>query len=109
MDATGIQTVDEESCNEFVALYKVTAAGTKITDPGGDRWAMDITLTEQQKADMDSDFSLILYQEVADNDSITYILAHSVTGVGLEKKKHHRPGERNKANQQGHKHMCNKA
>ncbi|KAG6768380.1 hypothetical protein POTOM_027294 [Populus tomentosa] len=62
MDAIGIQIVDEESCNEFESSDDVMAAGTKITDPCGDRWAMDITLTEKQKADTDSDFSLILYQ-----------------------------------------------
>ncbi|KAG6768382.1 hypothetical protein POTOM_027296 [Populus tomentosa] len=62
MDATWIQTIDEESCSEFATSDEVTAAGTKIIDPGGDRWAMDITLIEQQKANTDSDFSLILYQ-----------------------------------------------
>ena len=62
LDTIGIQTLDEESCSEFAASDEVTAAGTKITDIDGDHCATDITLTQQQKADTDSDFSLILYQ-----------------------------------------------
>ncbi|KAG6737759.1 hypothetical protein POTOM_059289 [Populus tomentosa] len=62
MGATGIQTLDEELCSEFTASDEVTAAATKITDTDGDHCATDITLTQQQKADTDSDFSLILYQ-----------------------------------------------
>jgi hypothetical protein len=46
MDATGIQTLDEKSCSKFPASDEVTTAGTKITNPGGDHYAMDITLTE---------------------------------------------------------------
>lgn len=62
MGATGIQTSDEELCSEFAASDEVTAAGTKITDTDGDHCATDIILTQQQKVDKDSDFSLILYQ-----------------------------------------------
>ena len=36
-------------------------------------------------------------QEAADSDSNIDVSVQSVTGVGTGKKKHHRPGERNKA------------
>ena len=62
MGATGIQTSDEKLCSEFAASDEVTAAATKITDIDGDHCATNIILTQQQKADMDSDFFLILYQ-----------------------------------------------
>jgi hypothetical protein len=60
MDITA--TLDEESCSDFATSDEVTAAGLKTTDPGGDRCATDITITEQQKTGVDSDFSLIFCQ-----------------------------------------------
>jgi len=62
IDATCTQTLDEESCSEFAVPDEATTVGTKFTDPGGDCCATDITLTEQQKANTESDFSLILCQ-----------------------------------------------
>ncbi|KAG6738395.1 hypothetical protein POTOM_058011 [Populus tomentosa] len=68
MGATGIQTLDEELCSEFAASNEVTTTTTKITDTDGDHCATDITLTQQQKADTNSDFSLILYQGESFNE-----------------------------------------
>ncbi|KAH8494053.1 hypothetical protein H0E87_020713, partial [Populus deltoides] len=60
MDITA--TLDEESCSDFATSDEVTAAGLKTTDPGGDLCATNTTITEHQKTDVDSDFSLIFCQ-----------------------------------------------
>jgi hypothetical protein len=60
MDITA--TLDEESCSDFATSDEVTTADLKTTDPGGDLCATNTTITEQQKTNVDSDFSLIFCQ-----------------------------------------------